>query len=127
MKPRVRNDEAGFVDDEIAVENDVEIERPRLAWRGAHAAALRFERQQPLEKRSRGQLGVPDRGGVQEVVLIGNADRHGDNWMITGNGKVRLIDNDTSFATNAHYAGTVLDGTQPGFRGHEMLPHKEYA
>lgn len=64
--------------------------------------------------------------GIEDMqyfdLLTGNADRHEGNWMVKG-GKVVMIDNGATFASNEHY---IAEGTgmrrQPRLRTLESSP-----
>ena len=64
--------------------------------------------------------------GIEDMqyfdLLTGNADRHEGNWMVKG-GKVAMIDNGATFASNEHY---IAEGTgmrrQPRLRTLESSP-----
>src|SRR4051812_14640493 len=71
MEPRVWDLEARLVDPLTAVEEQVEVDRPRpVAGAAALAAELPPDLQQELEQNARRQLGVELRDRVQEPRLI---------------------------------------------------------
>lgn len=69
----MRDDEPQLLDDVIAVENQIEVERTRRARVRAFAAQPSFDIEQRREEGGRRQRGVSDRGGVQESRLLPHA------------------------------------------------------
>ena len=75
---RVRNDELGLVDSLVAVEEEVEIDRPRAEARaGAITPELEFDCVEPGEERPRGKGRAKRRRAVQEARLVEVPDRIG--------------------------------------------------
>src|ERR1043166_3034635 len=79
VQARVRNRAAGLADHAIAVQEQVEVERPGppslLPNTGTPAGA--FNREQGLEQVARGEFGRGQRGGVQVAALWDRTDRLG--------------------------------------------------
>jgi len=65
-KARVRQDEAWIVGNDVAEENQVEIERSSGIWIWALAAAVPLDCQEALEQLARRQSGDADCGRVEE-------------------------------------------------------------
>src|SRR5215468_4321109 len=78
VQARVREHEAGLVQHQLAVEQEVEVEAPRrVADAGAHTAGERLDREQPLEQRARRERGAERHRRVQVRALRRPADRRG--------------------------------------------------
>jgi hypothetical protein len=74
----VRDAQARLVDDLVAVEQEVEVDRPwAIALAGPHPPKLVLNRQQVLEQRTWGELGRQPDGRVEEERLVEDADRVG--------------------------------------------------
>src|SRR6185312_7518275 len=74
----VRNGEPGLLDLLVAVEQEIEIERPRAARAGdAHATEAPLDREQPVEELTRGKGRVELGGAVEEARLLTDAHRLG--------------------------------------------------
>jgi hypothetical protein len=63
---RVRNDEAGLVDDQIAEQHEVQIERTRGTLKRPFAASRALDGLQGTKQVARGQPSASNRCGVQE-------------------------------------------------------------
>ena len=76
---RVRDDETGAADDEIAVEQDVEVEGARAVGEavGAVAAEVLFDEEQGAEQFEWGEIGFEGGGGVEKAGLVGESDGRG--------------------------------------------------
>ena len=72
----MRNFEAGKVDDEITVQDQIEVECARAVGDGVETVAAEFllEGEQRAEKSERRERGFESEGGVEEARLIGDAD-----------------------------------------------------
>jgi hypothetical protein len=71
---RVRNGQAGFPDDFVAVEQQVQVERARRARERSLAARPRLGGEQLIEQLARGQPGFDLRDRVDEIRLRSDAD-----------------------------------------------------
>ena len=67
---RVRDRQTGFVDDLIAKQHQIEVERPRRPGKRALPSTLGFYREQRIQQVFRRQVGFADRGRVQERRLL---------------------------------------------------------
>src|SRR6516165_3574260 len=65
-KPRMRHDEPRFVDDGIAEQNQIEIERPRSVLKRTLASSLAFDGMQKGQELARRQRRVANAGRVQK-------------------------------------------------------------
>ena len=74
----LRHRQARHVDRVVAVENEVEVQRPGGAHAGAHAAACALERQQARHQLRRRQIGAAyDRRVQIRRLVVGHVDRRG--------------------------------------------------
>jgi len=73
----MRNNQAGFVDHGVAVQNQIQIKRPCSTRVGSYPPETAFNVQECLEEGARGQCGTADRGGIQEAGLLADADGFG--------------------------------------------------
>src|SRR5262245_59149895 len=73
----MRHAQAGFVDDVAAVEDQIQIERPRSARIGPFTASLALDLQEVAQQFLRGRLGVANYGGIEEARLLLYTDRIG--------------------------------------------------
>ena len=85
----MRDDQSWFFGDEIAIQNQVEVERPRGARIGAVTAEASFEVEKNVEKGSRGEVGNSGYRRVQEARLVAYAD--GSGFMKRGNAQVAQV------------------------------------
>jgi len=84
MKLRVRDGEARFVDDPVAIEDEIEIERAGRAPRRPRAAACSLEIQEQIQQRPRREGRVPHHRRVQVAGLRAlDIDRRG---LVKGRG-----------------------------------------
>lgn len=99
----MRNLEIRFANDGLAKEKDVEIERARAVRdaRGAVAAELALDCQQPFEQSTRAELGFEGDDGIEKARLIGESDRC--SGVKTGAG------NDTAQQRHAFDGGSERD------------------
>ena len=67
----MRDGQARLVDRLVAVEQQVEVDRPRPPALAALAAELALDREQPVEQLARRELGLERGGAVQEARLVG--------------------------------------------------------
>ena len=72
----MRNDQPGLVDDGVAVQDEVQIERSRRAGMRSYTPGSEFDRKKRVEEVARGQIGHPDRCAIQKAWLILYA-----NWI----------------------------------------------
>ena len=95
----MRDGQAGLVDDLVAVDEEVEVDRARAEPRAfaAHAAEPALDREQPLQELARLQLGVELRDAVEEVRLVQVADR------------LRLAEARNGHERDAFLVGELLD------------------
>lgn len=78
VQPRMGNAEARLLDDEVAVDEEVEVECPRPpALAVPHAPELALDGEQLAEKLLRRQGRLDRDGAVQEAWLVDDADRVG--------------------------------------------------
>jgi len=78
LQARVGNLQAGLVDDLVAVQQEVEVDRPRAAWRScAGAAEGLLDLEEPVEQVSRRKARVDRHRAVQEARLVGDPNRVG--------------------------------------------------
>src|SRR5207302_5751396 len=75
--PRMRYDEPRFVDDGVAVEQQVEIERARCIGKAAAAAMLRLDGLQRLKQPLGAKRRLEQRHGIDEWRLRGVSERRG--------------------------------------------------
>jgi hypothetical protein len=74
VEPRVRDDQPRLVDDLVAVEQEVEVDRPRPPpWAEPEAPEGALDLEQPVEQAAWRELGVDLGRGVQERRLVGVA------------------------------------------------------
>jgi len=75
----MRNLKAGLREDEIAVEENVEVEGAGTVWDGGGAITTEetLDEKEGGEEGSRSECGVKDDDGVEEAGLIGEADGGG--------------------------------------------------
>lgn len=75
-KAEMRDYEAGFGQDEIAIEEDIEVEGARTVEDGARAitAEQALDREKSFKEGARREIGLNGDDGVQEARLIGKAD-----------------------------------------------------
>jgi hypothetical protein len=75
----MRDFEAGFREDEVGVEEEVEVEGAGAVGEGGGAVAAEeaLDGKEGLEKDARGEIGREGDDGVEEAGLIGKADRRG--------------------------------------------------
>ena len=71
----MRNGQTGIMDDRIAIQHDIQIERTRRIGKFAHAAVDALYRQQGFEQCMGFQRGVDQRHRIDEIRLIGITDR----------------------------------------------------
>lgn len=76
-KAGMRDFEAGLVQDEIAIEEDVEVESARAVGPGGGAVAAKeaLDGKKCVEKGTRGEIGFKGNDGVEKARLIGETDR----------------------------------------------------
>lgn len=78
VQARVWHPQTGLVDDLVAEEKQIEVDRSRPeAGPVAGAPELKLDRQQALEKLARTELGLDSRRGVQEARLVEKPDGFG--------------------------------------------------
>ena len=75
----MRDFETGLGEDEIAVEEDVEVEGARTIGDGARAIAAEeaLDEEKIVKQLARREIGIKGDDGVEEARLIGEADRRG--------------------------------------------------
>ena len=72
----MREGEVGIVQDEIAVKQQIEIERARATFCStAYTSMLLFNIEQRLHERARGKLRAYATSGIDEIRLIRQTDR----------------------------------------------------
>lgn len=78
-KARMRDLQAGFAKDQVAIEEDVEIEGPRAVGKVGDAVAAEFalEGEKSAEQFERAEIGFKGNDGVEKPGLIGEADGRG--------------------------------------------------
>jgi hypothetical protein len=98
---RMRNDQAGLVDDGVTEQYQIQIERSRRVDEGTRAAARALDREQLVENLARRPRRLPHRRGIQEERLVADdTDRFGfvivrdaqivEEGAKTGNGEVEM-------------------------------------
>jgi len=77
MHARVGYLESGLIDDQVAQQQEVEVQRPGPVALAAHAAVPCFQGEQLLQQLARRKRGSQHGNGVDEVRLVPLADRRG--------------------------------------------------
>jgi len=66
----MRNDQPGLIDDGVAVQDQVQIERSRRAGMRSYTPGSKLDRKKRVEEVACGQIGRTDRGAIQKAWLI---------------------------------------------------------
>ena len=75
--PGVRDDQAGFVDHRLPMDQEVEVERSRPERLGALTPSLRLHLETEIQQGTGSQRGVHDHDGVEVAALRRPTDRGG--------------------------------------------------
>ena len=76
-KTGMRDDQPGFVDHGVSVQDQIEIERSGRADVGTQPSELKFDCKKGVEAGTRRQIGHTDCGGVQKAGLVDKANGFG--------------------------------------------------
>ena len=87
-EPGMRNDESRLVDDAVAEQDEIEIERPRGIRERAFAPTLVLDREQAVQQNACRQPGLPYRRRIQ-IEPLRTGDAHRRRLAIAGDTQIR--------------------------------------